>query len=118
MLAGAEAAQGHLPQAPSSPTDPTHPGAGTSFAEDEHPPTAGEHTHRHVHTHTNEHTYTNTRGLSVKAGKWDGGGGESCKLPSEPPFQLTLQRLEPLDTRTQPNAALTYLHTARKSSHC
>lgn len=46
------------------------------------------------------------------------GGEEICKLPSEPPFQLTLERIEPLDTRTQPNAALTYLHAARKSSHC
>ena len=116
---GAEAAQGHQPRAPSFPTDPTHPGAGTSSAKDKHPPyRTRTHTRIYVYTHTRRHTYTNTRGFFVKAGKWDGVGGEIWKLPSEPPFQLTLQRIEPLDARTQPNAALTYLHTARKSSHC
>lgn len=104
---------------PFLPSDPPHLGAGTSPARDEHPPCRPR---RRAHTHTNARTQaTQTKihaDFSWRQGNGMSSGGELCQLPSEPPFQLTSPRIEPLDTRTQPNAALTYLHAARKSSHC
>lgn len=108
-----------LPRLPSLLT----PRARASSAKEKHPPFhTRTHTHTGIHTHTHRdvHAHRRTRtsihaDFFVKAGKWDGVGRKIFKLP---PSQLTLQSIEPLDTRTQPNAALTYLHTARKSSHC
>lgn len=118
---GAQVAQGHQPRAPSSPTDPPEPGAGNEFCKKASIlPAARERTRicMYIHTHTEAYIHKYTRIFREGREMGCAAAEKSANCLSEPPFQLTLGRIEPLDTRTQPNAALTYLHTARKSSHC
>ena len=101
---------------PSSPPDPTQPRAGGSSAKRQASSLPHTQVYGRTHIYTDAHTQANARGFFMKAGRWTS-GGEICELPSEHPLQLTSHRTEPPDTRPQPDAALTYLHAARKSSH-